>query len=247
MEELQEKSGRIVLPGDVILPLSTIESPGEENIKFGPGIRQNGKDIVAFKAGVLRVRETPLSVWIDTNQKRYVAVKNDTVIGIVTGRGAESYKVDIGTSQQASLNNLHFEGATKRHKPNLKINDIVFAKLTVANKDMEPEVTCLDESIKQGPLGQLQGGYLFNVSLGLCRQLLKMPECKVLSLLGKHFKFEITVGMNGRVWINSKGIIDTIAIANAIVSSEFMEDDQISVMVQQLVNSIAGFDEDDDI
>lgn len=246
MEELQEKVGKIFLPGDVILPLSVINS-NEECVKFGPGIRQSANDIVAFKAGILRMKETPLVVWIDTNQKRYVAVKNDTVIGIITGRGAESYKVDIGASQQASLNNLHFEGATKRHKPNLRINDIVFAKLTVANKDMEPEVTCVEENIKQGPLGQLQGGYLFNVSLGLCRQLLKMPECKVISLLGKHFKFEITVGMNGRVWINSKRIIDTIAIANAIVSSEFMEDDQILIMVQQLADSIASFDEDDDI
>ena len=153
--------------------------------------------------------------------------------------------MDIGASQHANLINIDFEGATKRHKPNLKINDIVFAKLTVANKDMEPEITCKDENIKQSPLGELKEGYLFSVSLGLCRQLLKMPECKVLSLLGKHFKFEIAVGMNGRVWINSKGIIDTIAIANAIVSSEFMNDEQIHFMVKQLVDSISGFDENE--
>jgi len=246
MEELESVIGSIFLPGDVIVPMTKLELIADGNIKFGPGLRPDGKDVVAFKSGILRMKEKPFSLWIDTNQKRYVAGKSDTVIGVITGRGGESYKVDIGSSQHANLINIDFEGATKRHKPNLKINDIVFAKLTVANKDMEPEITCKDENVKQSPLGELKEGYLFSVSLGLCRQLLKMPECKVLSLLGKHFKFEIAVGMNGRVWINSKGIIDTIAIANAIVSSEFMNDEQINFMVRQLVDSISGFDQNED-
>ena len=246
MEELEALAGKTYLPGDVIIPIEKLDLIADGNVKFGPGIRPDGKEIVAFKAGIFRIKEKPFSVWIDTNQKRYVAGKNDTVIGIIAARGGESYKVDIGCSQPANLINIDFEGATKRHKPNLKINDIVFAKLTVANKDMEPEITCKDENVKHSPLGELKEGYLFTVSLGLCRQLLKMPECKILSLLGKHLKFEIVVGMNGRVWINSKGIIDTIAIANAIVSSEFMDDEQIAFMVKQLVDSIAGFDEDDE-
>jgi len=246
MEELEALTGRIYLPGDVIITMDKLALISDGNIKFGPGIRPDGKEVLAYKAGVFRMKEKPFSVWIDTNQKRYVAGRNDTVIGMIVSRGGESYKVDIGTSQPANLINTDFEGATKRHKPNLKMNDIVFAKLTIANKDMEPEITCKEENVKQSPLGELKEGYMFNVSLGLCRQLLKMPESKVLSLLGKHFKFEIAVGMNGRVWTNSKGIIDTIAIANAIVSSEFMDDEQISFMVKQLVDSIAGFDQNDD-
>jgi len=251
MNVLDEKVGTVVLPGDQLLSLTELEDANQAgiNIKFGPGIRQDGREAVTCKAGILRKREKPLCYWVDTIQKRYVPVKNDTVIGIITSQGTEAFKVDIGTSKLANLDNLKFEGATKKHRPKLKSNDLVFAKITLASKDMEPELSCIDENQRSMNLGPLTEGYMFSASLNLCRQLLKLPECKVLKFLGKHFPFEITVGMNGRVWINSKGIIDMIAIANAIVSSEFMEDDQISFMVKQVVESISGItgaDDDDE-
>lgn len=245
MEELHKKIGAVFLPGDVILPSTNAESLFGAKTRFGGGIRQEGANIVAFKAGILKVSESRCCIWIETNQKRYVATKNDTIIGIITSRGIDSYKVDIGCSHLASLNNLAFEGATKRHKPNLKIDDLVFAKLTVANKDMEPELSCVDEHGKSNNLGPINDGYMFAVPFGLSRQLLKMPESRVLSLLGKHFCFEIVIGMNGRVWISAKNIIDTIAISNAIISAQFMEDNQITVMVKQLIDSIAGFNDED--
>ena len=43
------------------------------------------------------------------------------MIGIVTNRVGESFKVDIGGSVQASLPGLAFEGATKRNRPNLQV------------------------------------------------------------------------------------------------------------------------------
>jgi len=244
MNILDDKVGNVFLPGDYLLTLTEIEGLTDGNINFGPGIRQDGKDAIVCKAGILKKREKPLCFWIDTNQKRYVPVKNDTVIGIVTSQGTDAFKVDIGTSKLANLNNLAFEGATKKHRPKLKSNDLVFTKVIVASKDMEPELSCIDENNRSMNLGPLSEGYMFSASLSLCRQLLKLPECRVLKLLGKHFPFEITVGMNGRVWINSKGIIDMIAIANAIVSSEFMEDEQISFMIKQLVESISGIGDD---
>lgn len=45
----------------------------------------------------------------------------EPVIGIIVARHAEGYRVDIGSSQAASLDALAFEGATKRSKPNLKV------------------------------------------------------------------------------------------------------------------------------
>ena len=43
------------------------------------------------------------------------------MIGIVTNRVGDSFKVDIGGSVQASLPGLAFEGATKRNRPNLQV------------------------------------------------------------------------------------------------------------------------------
>ena len=44
------------------------------------------------------------------------------MIGVVTNKGGESYQIDIGSSMAASLPFLAFEGATKKNKPQLKVD-----------------------------------------------------------------------------------------------------------------------------
>jgi exosome complex RNA-binding protein Rrp4 len=43
------------------------------------------------------------------------------VIGIVTTKSGDVFKVDVGGSEQASLSYLAFEGATKRNRPNVQV------------------------------------------------------------------------------------------------------------------------------
>ena len=69
-----------------------------------------------------------------------------------------------------------------------------------------------------------------------CRLLSK--DFVLLKCLGKYFASECTVGMNGRVWINSASTPHTIAIANAISNSEYMTNNQIETMVKQLVKGM---------
>lgn len=52
---------------------------------------------------------------------QYVPVKGDTVIGIVTLKSGDVFKVDFGGSELASLSYLAFEGATKRNRPNVQV------------------------------------------------------------------------------------------------------------------------------
>ena len=63
-------------------------------------------------------------------------------------------------------------------------------------------------------------------------------EFPLLKCLGKHFPFECTMGMNGRVWINSLSIPHTITVANAVSNSEYMNNNQIETMVKQLMKGI---------
>lgn len=53
---------------------------------------------------------------------QYVPVKGDSVIGVVTARSGDVFKVDCGASEQASLSYLAFEGATKRNRPNVQVS-----------------------------------------------------------------------------------------------------------------------------
>lgn len=55
---------------------------------------------------------------------QYVATKGDPVIGIVTARQMDSFRVDIGTSDAASISYLSFEGATKKNRPDVKVRDL---------------------------------------------------------------------------------------------------------------------------
>ena len=43
------------------------------------------------------------------------------MIGIVTTKSGDVFKVDVGGSEQASLSYLAFEGATKRNRPNVQV------------------------------------------------------------------------------------------------------------------------------
>lgn len=48
-------------------------------------------------------------------------------------------------------------------------------------------------------------------------------------------RYEIAVGLNGRVWVHSGSVTNTILIANAIINSEQLPAKHVESMVQQLL------------
>lgn len=68
------------------------------------------------------------------------------MVGVVTDRGGDNYKVNIGSPAPALLNRLAFEGATKRNKPTLKAGDVIYARVITANKHMDTELSCIGNS-----------------------------------------------------------------------------------------------------
>jgi len=51
--------------------------------------------------------------------------------------------VNIFSSALAQLHRLSFDGATKRNKPELKVGDVVYCRISLAHKDLETELTCM--------------------------------------------------------------------------------------------------------
>lgn len=66
-------------------------------------------------------RACPAALTADPPLLQYVPVKGDHVIGIVTAKAGDVFKLDVGGSEQASLSYLAFEGATKRNRPNVQV------------------------------------------------------------------------------------------------------------------------------
>lgn len=127
----------------------------------------------------------------------------------------------------ASLPQLSFEGATKKTRPQLQSGALVYARVSLANKHMDPELECVSSSTgKADGLGPLTGGMLFTVSLGMARRLM-MPkpaeqgQVVILEELGAAgLAFEIAVGRNGKVWVDSKSVKATLAIGRAIQETD---------------------------
>ncbi|XP_019473471.1 exosome complex component RRP40 [Meleagris gallopavo] len=159
-------------------------------------------------------------------RKVYVPVKGDHVIGIVTGKVGDVFRLDVGGSEQASLSYLAFEGATKRNRPNVQVGDLIYGQFLVANKDMEPEMVCIDSSGRASGMGVIgQDGFLFKVSLGLIRKLLA-PKCEIIQELSQLYPFELVLGMNGRIWVKAKTIQQTLILVNILEACEYMTAEQ---------------------
>lgn len=177
-------------------------------------------------------------IWVEGTSKRYIAAPKELVLGTVTARHADGYRVDIGTAQSASLDGLAFEGATKRSKPNLKIGTLVYARVSVASRDMEPELECVDATTgKAEGFGELKGGLMIHTSLEFARQLLT-PKHPLLPLIAAQYPFEVAIGMNGRIWFKAAAVDQTIALKRVLEAAERGQLEYNLKAVGQMVKSM---------
>lgn len=92
---------------------------------------------------------------------------------------------------------------------------------------MDPELECVSSSTgKSEGLGPLNGGMLFSISLAMARRLMlakpaEQGDLVLLDVIGEGgVPFEIAVGRNGKVWVDSKHIKTTLAIGKAIQDTD---------------------------
>ena len=144
--------------------------------------------------------------------------------------------MDINSAHAATLSTLAFEGATKQNRPQLNVTQLVYARLATANKDIEPEIECVDPTTgKSAGFGELKGGLLVEgLSMLWCRRLMKEKR-GVLAEIGVHVGFQCAVGMNGRVWVDAGDVGKTVLVARAIKEAEGLSDDEIRKLVKRLV------------
>ena len=53
---------------------------------------------------------------------QYNPVRGESVIGVIGNKAGDTFRVDIGGSELASLSYLSFEAATKRNRPDVKVS-----------------------------------------------------------------------------------------------------------------------------
>jgi len=224
----------MMLPGELI---STVPS---HPIKLGPGLRhislQGQTSIQATQAGLLHSSSKQTEFYVDYNSRRYVPSQGESVIGQILSRTTDNYRVDINSAHAATLPSLSFEAATKQNRPQLGITQLVYAKVATANKDIEPEIECVDPSTgKSAGFGELKGGLLVDgLSMAWCRRLIRETE-GVLKEIGEYMGFQCAIGMNGRVWVDAGETGKTILVARVINEAEGMSEEETRKLIRELI------------
>lgn len=94
-------------------------------------------------------------------------------------------------------------------------------------------------------MGELKGGMVFNVSLGMARRLLFNKHrdeggLVVLDDIAEQVAFEIAVGRNGKVWIKADGVKETLLVGKALqdTDQEALKIDEQRKLVKKLLRQI---------
>ncbi len=74
-------------------------------------------------------------------------------------------------------------------------------------------------------MGELKGGMVFDVSLGMARRLLVAKQREeggivVLEGIADKVAFEVAVGRNGKVWVRSGGVKETLVVGRALQETD---------------------------
>uniref|UniRef100_A0A915DE84 K Homology domain-containing protein n=1 Tax=Ditylenchus dipsaci TaxID=166011 RepID=A0A915DE84_9BILA len=173
---------RILLPGDFVT--ASLRSATNEEKVIGSGLEKRPDGIYSIVPGMLHEKENKL--WVVTSIKRYIPHAGDRVLGVVSARAGDYFRVDIGAPIM-----LYSALLLSRVLPS------EIAQVFVSQ--FEPEMSCVDTEGRARGMGVITTpGLVFSVTLNYARRLIS-TEDDFLASLGKRIKFEVTVGMNGKI------------------------------------------------
>lgn len=116
----------------------------------------------------------------------YTPQEHDLVLVKIFYKSSEFYKCDLN-GYIGVLPSFSFANATKRNKPELEVNDYVFAK--VVKLGSEVLLSCNGDK-----LGKVEG----YIESFLPYQIRKL-YLGLINEIGKKYKFKIYLGLNGKV------------------------------------------------
>ncbi|KIW01061.1 uncharacterized protein PV09_07575 [Verruconis gallopava] len=233
----------ILLPGDSI-PSSLIPT-GKKALKVGPGLRHIPPgSLKVCIAGAVTTDHKKNAIWIEYTGGRYVPSHGDLVIGTILRSSGEYYSVSLSPyTTPVILPHLAFEGATKKTRPQLHAGDLVYARVLSVSKHTDTEIQCYNENTgKAEGMGPLKSGMVFDVSCHFARKLMmgKRGGLVLLESMSEKVAFEIAVGRNGRVWVNSESVPVVVAVGRAltIADEEGLDEEGQRILVKRLFKGL---------
>ena len=137
------------------------------------------------------------------------------------------------------------------------MGSLIYGRISRIDRGQDPELECTDPNTgKAEDYGEVKGGMVFPVSAALARRLLgdgkKMRKLRVgtwdgvakgtglevLEELGKKVGFEIAVGRNGRVWVDSEDVRVTVLVGRCLGDAEFLTGEEGRRLVRERVREL---------
>jgi len=186
--------------------------------------------------------------YVEANAKRYIPESGDNVIGVIIGSFGDFYRVSLNDfSAPTVLNQFSFPNASKKNRPRLEVGDLIYARVESVNPNVDAELSCIDPATgKAEGFGKLEGGMIFKVRLAYARHLLFDPNAHILTELVTKCKFEIAIGVNGKIWLKTDDIRTTIACGRCIEKSQLWKDGDVKTKVEDVFTSMTKAKEDND-
>lgn len=207
MERRNAKPKReLVLPGDLL------DSNGA---KVGEYAYERDGKVYAAVLGIKNV--SPNGVGVIPLHGQYMPVAGDLVIGMINDIGPSNWMVDINAPYPAPLHvsevpwKVEF-GDTSRF---LNIGDVVLLKVLSVDESKKIQVTMNDSGLRK-----IEGGMLVEISHTKVSRVIGKSG-SMIQMLKNLSDCRITVGQNGRIWIDGEGeSAEAVAAAIKMIEEE---------------------------
>ncbi|KAM3129023.1 Exosome component 3 [Paramecium bursaria] len=226
----------IALPGEKI-PITEISNDPTTLQTSKRDLEINKDLLLSIKcAGWLwtKQEDNKCKIAIFNNSINYYPEIGDHVIAQITGKNSEFYFCSLGNGQTYNLNQLDFEGATKKNKPNLQIGQYLYSRVVDTHFYLRGKLSCINpKSKKEWTTGEslfreLNGGLVIAVHQGFCD---KLKDPSIFKEIAKFAQFDVCVGKNQRIWIKSD---KAILIGNILIKAQNSEEPQ------QIIQQFSG-------
>lgn len=231
--ELGEKQN-LVLPGDLLeceKNEKTIHILGQGIYLTYDNMLYHNNKLLATNAGIEQYKTIGSNnvCNIEYNSKRYIPQQGDYVIATVTNSYSTHFVCSVANfSNTVHLPYANFPQATKKNRPKYENGDLVYCRVKVLRKNLPAELECMDsETGNKDGFGILEAetgrhSAVLSCSLAYCRELLFND--KDFSLLSKLVKnnlgFEVAIGVNGKIWICTKSLTETLCVYKILEACE---------------------------
>eukprot|EP00347_Sterkiella_histriomuscorum_P007372 403349194 len=182
---------------------------------------------------------------IPLNSNRYTPQENDVVIGTVIQKSPEFFTIDINSESYAQLSTLEFQNSTRKDRPQYPEGTLIYCRVLRCEKFSKPQLSCISLTHKkawnsgEAYFGNLTEGFVKDFPIAFCRQLLANSSSEgILDKLGERIQYDINIGYNGKIWVKTAKIQETIFIFQAL--ERILESGHTQENIQFVMKALVG-------